>query len=159
DGAFLWQNVHDQPPEEVIREAVGDGLCSTPTVEGDFVYYVTPGCEVIAAHVKDGKIAWRYDMMKMLKVFPCYLCNCSPLVVGDTIDLITGNGTDEQGKLVAPKAPSFVALAKADGTLRWQSSLPGKGIIEGQWANPAYAEVNGKPQVIFPGGDGYLYGL
>src|SRR5262249_13206059 len=33
------------------------------------------------------------------------------------------------------------------------------GIIEGQWANPAYADVNGKPQVIFPGGDGYLYGL
>jgi len=32
-------------------------------------------------------------------------------------------------------------------------------VIEGQWSNPAYAVVGGKPQVIFPGGDGYLYGL
>ncbi|HYV36027.1 MAG TPA: PQQ-binding-like beta-propeller repeat protein, partial [Gemmataceae bacterium] len=30
---------------------------------------------------------------------------------------------------------------------------------EGQWSNPVYADVNGKPQIIFPGGDGYLYGL
>jgi outer membrane protein assembly factor BamB len=29
-------------------------------------------------------------------------------------------------------------------------------IIHGQWSSPAYAEVNGKGQVIFPGGDGWL---
>ena len=29
--------------------------------------------------------------------------------------------------------------------------------MEGQWSNPVYAEVNGKGQVIFPGGDGWLY--
>src|SRR5262249_9175073 len=27
----------------------------------------------------------------------------------------------------------------------------------GQWSNPAYGVVNGKPQVVFPGGDGWIY--
>jgi outer membrane protein assembly factor BamB len=159
DGAFLYQILHDLPGQEIIREAVHDGLCSTPTAQGDFIYYCTPGCEVICAHAKDGKIAWSFDMMKKLKVFPCYLCNCSPLVVGDLLFVMTGNGTDNQGDLVSPKAPSFVALRKATGEVVWTSALPGRNIIEGQWANPVYAEANGKPQVIFPGGDGYLYAL
>ena len=28
--------------------------------------------------------------------------------------------------------------------------------MHGQWSNAAYAIVNGKPQIIFPGGDGWL---
>ncbi len=32
----------------------------------------------------------------------------------------------------------------------------GQLLMHGQWANPAYAVVNGQPQVIFPGGDGWL---
>jgi outer membrane protein assembly factor BamB len=159
DGAFLWQNVHDMPEEDVIRDGLTHGLCSTPTVEGDVVYYCTAGCEVVRAQAKDGKIVWKYDMMKELKVFPCYVCSCSPLLVGDTLYVITGNGTNEQGKVAAPKAPSFVALDKETGKLLWQSNLPGGNIIQGQWSNPVYAEVGGKPQVIFPGGDGWLYAL
>jgi len=159
DGAFLWQNLHDMPAEEVIREALPEGLCCTPTVEGDFVYYCTPACEVIRAQTKDGKIVWRYDMMKELKVFPCYVCTCSPLIIGDVMYVVTGNGTNADGKVVAPQAPSFVALHKETGKLVWQSNLPGNNIIQGQWSNPVYAEVSGKPQVIFPGGDGWLYAL
>jgi outer membrane protein assembly factor BamB len=29
--------------------------------------------------------------------------------------------------------------------------------MHGQWSSPAYAEVNGRPQALFPGGDGWLY--
>jgi outer membrane protein assembly factor BamB len=159
DGAFLWQNVHDMPGVEVIREAMPEGMCSTPTVEGELIYYCTPGCEVVCAQTKDGKDVWNYDMMKELKIFPCYVCSSSPLIVGNTIYIMTGNGTDEQGKLAAPNAPSFVALDKQTGKLLWQSSLPGDKIIMGQWSCPVYAEAGGKPQVIFAGGDGYLYGL
>jgi outer membrane protein assembly factor BamB len=164
DGKFQWQAAHDMPPAPTAREALGDGLCSTPTVEGERVYYVTPAAVVVCAEAATGKSVWQLDMMKDLKVFPCYVANCSPLVVGDLVFVLTGNGTSEevQGgryKVVSPKAPSFVALHKKDGTVAWQSSLPGGNIIEGQWSNPAYAVVKGKPQVIFPGGDGYLYGL
>jgi outer membrane protein assembly factor BamB len=160
DGTFLWQNIHDMPPDEVIRaDGMQSGLCSTPTAQGDLVYYCGPACDVICAQAKDGKIVWRYDMMKELKVFPCYLCACSPLIVGDMIYIMTGNGKNDSAKVAAPQAPSFVALYRETGKLAWQSNLPGNNIIQGQWANCAYAEADGKPQVIFPGGDGYLYGL
>jgi outer membrane protein assembly factor BamB len=158
-GKFLWQNLHDMGPEDIVSAALHCGLCSTPTVEGNFIYYSAPMCQVICAHADTGKIAWTYDMMKELKVFPCYLCNCSPLVVGDLIFVMTGNGRDTMDNLVAPKAPSFIALHKKTGTLAWKSDLPGDRIIEGQWSNPAYAVVKGKPQVIFAGGDGWIYGL
>ena len=33
----------------------------------------------------------------------------------------------------------------------------GELVQHGQWSNPAYAVVDGQPQVVFPGGDGWLY--
>ena len=56
-----------------------------------------------------------------------------------------------------PKAPSFIAVNKKTGKVVWSDASPGEHIMHGQWSNPAYAEVSGKPQVIFPGGDGWLY--
>lgn len=159
DGKFLWQNVHAMPPAGIVRDALNDGLCSTPTIDGDRLYYVTPASKVVCAATSNGKIIWQLDMMKELKVVPNYVSNCSPLVVGDTLYVVTGNGTDAQGKLVSPKAPSFLALNKKDGSVKWKSNLPGANIIEGQWSNPAWAEADGKGQVIFPGGDCWLYAL
>jgi outer membrane protein assembly factor BamB len=80
-------------------------------------------------------------------------------VVGDLVMAITGNGCDDEGKVASPKAPSFIAINKKTGKLAWQSNLPGEKIIEGQFSNPTLAQVNGKPQVIFAGGDGVLYGF
>lgn len=157
DGKFLWQATHDIPPEETFADALPQGLCSTPAVDGEHIYYVTPSCEVICGRVKDGQTVWRYDMMKELKVVPYHLANCSPLVVGDHVFVVTSNGVNEEGKIVSPKAPSFVAFQKKDGKLAWQSDLPGERIIEGQWSNPVHARINGKSQVIFPGGDSWLY--
>jgi outer membrane protein assembly factor BamB len=158
DGKFLWQIAHDYPPDDLFREAIPFGLFSAPAIEGRRLYYVTPGAEVICADT-DGKIVWRYDMMKQLKVVPYHCANCSPLVAGDLVLVVTGNGTGEDGKVVSPKAPSFVALNKTSGKVVWQSDLSSAGTIEGQWSNPALARVNGKDIAIFPGGDAYLYGL
>src|SRR5260370_37739911 len=33
----------------------------------------------------------------------------------------------------------------------------GELLQHGQWSNPAFAVVNGLPQVVFPGGDGWIY--
>jgi outer membrane protein assembly factor BamB len=156
DGQFLWQLVHDMPPADVVREARTDGLLSNPVVEGDRLYYVTPAAEVICADT-NGSIVWRLDMMAKLKVYPCYVNSCSPLLVGDLLFVTTGNGTDAEHHLPSPQAPSFVALDKKTGAVKWQDSSPGKNIMDGQWSNPVYAAVNGKGQVIFPGGDGWLY--
>ena len=161
DGKFLWQIVHDPAPPEVANGSGGssqdDGLLSTPFVDGDRLYYVTPGAEVVCAST-DGKVLWRYDMIKELKVFPCYCSMCSPLVVGDRLFVVTGNGADtNESRIPAPDAPSFAAFDKQNGKLLWSSNLPGDRILEGQWNSPSYAVVNNKAQVIFPGGDGWLY--
>jgi outer membrane protein assembly factor BamB len=157
DGKFLWQNVHDFPDNPVFQQALPEGLCSTPCVEGKFLYYILPGCEVVCADTATGKVQWTYDMMKELKVIPYHTAACSPLVVGDLVFVVTGNGVDEEFKVVSPKAPSFAAIHKKTGKLAWSSNLPGERIIEGQWSNPTLAVVNGKEQVIFPGGDCWLY--
>ena len=159
DGAFLWQAVYDMPPPEVDQQAVQEGLCSGPAVEGDRLYLVTPACQVICARTDNGQTLWRYDMMKELKVYPCIINSSAPLLVGEQIYVLTGNGVDQEGQVKEPAAPSFIALDKRTGALKWQSSLPGKDILQGQWGSPSYAEVNGKGQVIFPGGDGWLYSL
>jgi outer membrane protein assembly factor BamB len=160
DGQFLWQIAHDMPPADIVREARSDGLPSNPVVDVDrsFLYYVTPGCEVVCADL-DGKVVWSRDLVKQLKVFPCYMCTCSPLIVGDLLFVTTGNGRDAENMLPEPAAPSLVALNKKTGEVKWQDNSPGQNILEGQWANPVYAEVNGKGQIICPGGDGWLRGL
>ncbi len=158
DGKFLWQAVHDIPSSEIFKMASAYGLCSTPAVDGNRVYYVTPSCELICADTGNGKALWRLDMMKDLEVVPFHIGNCSPLVIGDLVFAVTSNGVDdESGKVSSPMAPSFIAVNKTNGKLAWKSSLPGSKIIEGQWSNPCYAKINGKGQVIFPGGDAWLY--
>ena len=98
-------------------------------------------------------------MMSQLKVYPHFLANCSPLVAGDFVYVVTGNGADDNGMLPSPQAPSFLAVEKQTGKVAWQSDAPGANIMDGQWSNPSFAVVNGQSQAIFPGGDGWLYGF
>jgi outer membrane protein assembly factor BamB len=166
DGKFLWQAVHDKlpDPENYVPR---HGVASTPAVDGNRVYYVSNRCELVCADVegdqakRQAKILWRLDMIKELGVFPCYLAYNSPLVVGDVVYTVTTNGVDPMNnhKLVNPDAPSFVAVNKMTGKVVWKDNSPGKNIMEGQWASACAAEVCGVPQVIVPGGDGWLRGF
>lgn len=159
DGKFLWQQVHDKLPAGRVNDWPEEGICSTPTIEGDRLYYVSNRCEVVCSDL-DGKIVWQYDMIGKLNVFPHNLAACSPLIIGDLIYIVTSNGVDEGHiNIPSPSAPSFIALNKKTSALVWKQNYPGKQIMHGQWSNPVYADAAGKPQVIFPGGDGYLYSL
>src|SRR5207248_3308707 len=95
-GKFLWQAVHDKLPGGGgngginPRDFAGQGIASTPTADGDRVYYVSNRCELCCADVNgDGrgkaKFHWKLDMIKELGVFPCQLANGSPLIVGDLV--------------------------------------------------------------------------
>ncbi len=128
----------------------------------------------------DADFLWRYDMIKELNVFPHNLATSSPLIVGDLLFVVTSNGVDEGHiDIPEPKAPSFICLNKNTGKLVWQNNFPSiklveaqekgadvstkaletKGVIlmHGQWSSPVYAEVKGKGEVVFPGGNGWLY--
>ena len=39
----------------------------------------------------------------------------------------------------------------------WTDNSPGTNVLHGQWSSPAYAVLGGVPQVLFGGGDGWLY--
>ena len=91
---------------------------------------------------------------------PHFLATSSPLIFGDLVLLCTSQGitAGEEGH-ANPDAPSFLAVNKATGKVAWKSSLPGRGILDGQWSSPALGLVDGKPQAIFPSSDGWLYSL
>jgi outer membrane protein assembly factor BamB len=166
DGKFLWQAAHDKLPGGLVNDWPEEGICSSPVVEGKKLWYVSNRCAVVCADTEgtpgtqEAKINWTYDMIKELHVFVHNLAVCSPLLVGDTLFVVTANGVDEGHKVIPePDAPSFIALDKNTGKLKWAKKYPGKKIMHGQWSNASYADVAGKPHVIFPGGDGWIYGL
>ena len=179
DGKFLWHAVHAKLPAGQVNDWPFEGIASTPTIEGDRLYYVSNRCEVVCANVNTGKPIWTLDMIKELGVFPHNLANGSPLLVDDTLYVVTSNGVNEDhAHIPAPQAPSFLAVNKRSGKVLWQNNAPtakylaappaqraaffkelvsrGELLMHGQWSNPAYGVVNGDPQVIFPGGDGWI---
>jgi len=48
-------------------------------------------------------------------------------------------------------------MDKNTGKVLWTDNSPGANVLHGQWSSPAYAVLGGVPQVIFGGGDGWLY--
>jgi outer membrane protein assembly factor BamB len=180
DGKFLWQTTFPKLAAGRVVDWPLEGLCSTPTIEGDRLYYVSNRCEVVCEQT-DGKIVWKLDMIGKLGVFPHNLSVCSPLLVDNDLWVVTANGVDEGHiNVPAPKAPSFIKVDKRDGKVLWQNNdttvklaeaakqgdqkafikqLVNRGelIQHGQWSNPAYAVVDGQAQVIFPGGNGWIY--
>jgi outer membrane protein assembly factor BamB len=178
DGKFLWQAAHPKLAAGRVNDWPLQGVCSSPAVEGNRVYYVSNRAEVIASDTEgfldkendgpfqteaeksdiDEDVIWKLDMIGELDVFPHNLAAGNPLIVDNVLYTVTGNGVDEgHVNVPAPQAPSFIAVDKNSGKLLWESSLPREKVLHGQWSNPAYGVVKGRPQVIFPGGNGWLY--
>ena len=76
------------------------------------------------------------------------------------IFVVTANGVDEGHiNIPSPEAPSFICLDKKTGKLVWKSNLPGPEHHARAVVEPGLRGDRGQAQVIFPGGDGWLYGL
>ena len=178
DGTFLWQSAHAKLAAGRVNDWPLQGVCSGPAVEGDRLYYVSNRAELIAADVAgfldkendgpfqgetetseiDEDVVWKLDMIGELDVFPHNLAAGNPLIVDNMLYTVTGNGVDEgHVNIPSPQAPAFIAVDKTTGKLIWESALPGDKILHGQWSNPAYGVIKGRPQVVVPGGDGWLY--
>jgi len=149
------------------------GVCSTPTVEGDRLYFVAPYPEVMCLDLKSwlkpsaaGDVAdsarhivWRYDMAKALQVMQDHVASCSVLVHGDFVYACTGNGRFKNlGKPFYPLTPSLIALNKRTGQLVARDDEQiGEQLWRGQWSSPSLATVNGKAQILFATGNGFCY--
>ena len=101
---------------------------------------------------------WRFDMMAKLRVSQHNMCSCSVTAVGDILFVNTSNGVDEAHiSCPSPDAPSFIAMNKNTGEVYWTDGSPGENILHGQWSSPAAGSLGGVQQVIFGGGDGWVY--
>jgi len=177
-GEFLWQMATDKLPSGRVNDWPQQGVCSSPFIEGKRLYYTSNQAKIVALDTEgmkngndgfqgekykgptDGDVIWEFDMMAELDVFPHNLAASSPVVVGDLVFVTTANGVDEgHVNIPSPKAPSFIALDKNTGKLVWESNLPGEKIMHSNWSSASYGTIKGKPQVIFGGGDGFIYGF
>ena len=179
DGKFLWQMVHDKLESGQVNDWPFQGICSSPTVDGDRLYYVSNRGEVVALDTEgfldgendglftdevragevDGDVVWSFDMIGQLDVFPHNMTSSSPAVYEDLVIVNTSNGRDEEGHLPSPHAPDLIALDKHTGELVWRASPLGEQILHGQWSSPAVAEIDGVMQVVIGQGDGWVRGF
>ncbi|MEW6355525.1 MAG: PQQ-binding-like beta-propeller repeat protein [Planctomycetota bacterium] len=128
-GRRLWQLVaperEDFPPGVFMTQQKW-GVCSSPTVDGDRVYVVTNGDDVLCLDVHglangndgpfkdeaqfmacpeeppvellptDADILWRFDIPGELSVAPHDVASCSVLICGDVLYTSTSNGVGKQ---------------------------------------------------------------
>lgn len=186
-GDFLWQHSSEKLPTGRVHDWPLQGICCAAMVEGDRLWFVTSRGEVACLDTEgfhDGEndgpfkdeekllkasgkpyklteeadAVWYFDMMAELKISQHNMCSCSVTCAGDILFVNTSNGQDvEHNYIPAPDAPSFFAMDKNTGEVLWTDNTPGLNILHGQWSSPTYGELAGKPQVIFAGGDGWVY--
>jgi len=107
---------------------------------------------------QDADVIWIFNMMDELGVSQHNMCSCSVTSYGDLLFVNTSNGLDESHiNLPAPEAPTFICMNKNTGEVYWTDASPGENILHGQWSSPSVEVLGGVPQVLFAGGDGYLY--
>jgi len=168
DGWLIGIRTH---PEEL-------GVCSSPAVEGDRLYFVTHSFKVMCLDVNgeppsgsepgNARVIWEYDMWDKLGVFPCDAANSSPLIDGDLVYVLTSNGIDHNmearkeklRKMMAPDAPNVIALDKRTGRLVATDDTPAATrMFHGQWSSLSLGNVAGRKLLFFGAGDGYCYAL
>ena len=177
DGQFLWQATHLKLEQDLDFPL--QGLCSTPAVVGDRIYYISNRAELISADVEgfrdgtndgplrdesltrgiDADFVWRLDMRAELGVVPHFMAASTPHVEGDLVFAVTGNGIAEGGGVPAPDAPGFVAVRRDSGEVVWSDASSSAALLDGQWGSPRWLRTVAGEQVVFPGGDGRLYGF
>ena len=168
DGWLIGIRTH---PEEL-------GVCSSPVVEGDRLYFVTHSFKVICLDVNGqppsgtdlgkARVIWEYDMWDQLGVFPCDAANGSPVICGDVLYVTTSNGIDhnmeaakeKDRKMMAPQAPNVIALDKRTGRLLATDDAPvAPRLLHGQWSSLALGSLGGRKLLFFGAGDGFCYAL
>jgi outer membrane protein assembly factor BamB len=164
DGKFLWQHTNEKLAAGRALDWPFQGVCSSPLVEGDRLYYVTNRCELVCLDTKgDGnggaKIVWKFDMIEEVGSSPHNMSNSSPVSYGDLLFVSTSNGQDESHvHIPSPRAPSMIAVNKKTGKLAWEVNNVGEKILHGQWSSAAVGKIGDAVQVVIGEGDGWARG-
>lgn len=142
DGTLYWQLLVPKLEGDVYLDWPHAGLCSPPTVQGDYVYVVTNRAEVMcldlhgmhngndgpyqdeAQHIApadtepleptplDADIIWLLDMRREVGIHTHDSAHSSILLDGDFLYLNTGNGVDNTHRCI--RAPDAPSLIVLD---------------------------------------------
>ena len=63
-GKFLYQTIFPKLAAGRVNDWPREGFCSTPTVEGDRMYYTSNRCEIVCAKIDTGEFIWKLDMIR-----------------------------------------------------------------------------------------------
>ena len=178
-GEYLWQQANEKLAAGRVNDWPFQGVCSSPYVEGEKLWYVSNRAEVVCLDTKgfrdgendgpfkdekltsktDADIIWKFDMMEEVGSQPHNMANSSPVVYGDLVYICTSNGQDESHvNIPSPKAPSIIALNKTTGKLVWEHNAVEDRILHGQWSSPAVGKIGDVLQVVHGQGDGKIRG-
>lgn len=178
-GEFLWQQANEKLAAGRVNDWPFQGVCSSPLIEGEKVWYVSNRAEVVCLDAKgfrdgendgpvkdekltgkfDADVIWRFDMMEEVGSQPHNMANSSPVAYGDLLFICTSNGQDESHvNIPSPKAPSIIALNKTTGKLLWEHNAVQDRILHGQWSPPAVGKIGDVVQVVHGQGDGWIRG-
>ncbi len=177
-GKFLWQHSNRKLKTGRVNDWPMQGIVAVPFVEGERLWYVTNRGEVVCLDTEgfldkendgvfqeeeviapdEADVVWKFDMMKELGTHQHNMCTCSVTCAGEILFVVTSNGLDESHiNFPKPDAPAFLAMNRSTGKVLWTDNSSGKNVLHGSWSSPAYAVLGGQPQVLFPGGDCWLY--
>jgi outer membrane protein assembly factor BamB len=141
-------NISNTPPRQVAGAEIKPEPLRAPA---DGVL-LTPG-------PLDADILWTFDLVADAGIWPHDGAHSSILIHGDYLYLNTATGVDNTHKRIrTPDAPSLVVLDKRTGkyVARDHENMA-PNIFHAAWSSPSLAEVNGRPQIFFCGGNGVVY--
>jgi outer membrane protein assembly factor BamB len=140
-GQMLWQE-HRARLAQRVHDLPLQGISSRPFAENDRLYYVSNRGELVCLKTPEAKepidrVIWKIDMIQEFGVFQRAAGDMgnplpSPIVFGDIVYSLTGNGTITGYEFTfpalpfvpRPQSPSFIAVNKKTGKLIWKSNAP-----------------------------------
>ena len=176
-GKFLWQLSNKGLPAGRSSDWPVHGVTSQAFADKNRLWYVNNRGEVVCLDVDgfydgendgpfrnepssrkiDADIVWKVDMIKTFGVSPHKTAHCNVVVDDQRVYVKTSNGVGlAHIDLPAPNAPRIVVLDRATGQTIWTENSS-EHIMHGSWGSPTLATIAGKRQILFSGGDGWLY--
>jgi outer membrane protein assembly factor BamB len=132
NGKELWK--HRDPTKYVDPLSKGDGPRSTPLIDGDRVYTLSPGGRLLCLKLADGDKVWQRELLKDYKVPPSYFgVGTSPILESGRL-LVNVGGRDA----------GIVAFDADTGKEVWKATEDGAS-----YSSPAAADIDGVRHVIF----------
>ena len=163
-GKFRWQYTAAKIADIKFFDTAQIGMTSTPTVDGDRVYFVSNRDVLCALDVQSGKPVWMLDLIERLGVRQHDANNSSVVVHNGLLYLGTGNGLDDKHAVVEkPDAPTLLVVDAATGTPVARDDYWNRtDVSHGQWCSPALGTVvfkNGRkePTIFYATGNGVLH--